>query len=105
MKTDISQLIEAAINNLWLRRRYVADEIIIDLVLLVREADQKQLNAVWWRDKPTSIIGVDINGNFVLSSAGGEVKLWHHIQGKTIFLSKSVREFIQGLENDPNTIT
>ena len=105
MKTDTSQLIDAAINNLWLRRRYVADEITIDLALLVREADQKQLSAIWWRGKPASIIGVDVNGNFVLSCAGGEVKLWHHIQGKTLFLSKSHREFIQGLENDPNAIT
>jgi hypothetical protein len=41
MKIDTSQLIDTAINNLWLRRRYVADEITIDLALLVREADQK----------------------------------------------------------------
>ncbi len=105
MKTDISQQIETAIKNLWFRRRYVTDEISIDLALLVREADQKQLSATWWQEKPASIVGVDINGNFVLICTGGEIKLWHHAQGKALFLSKSLREFIRGLENDPNAIT
>jgi len=75
----------------------------VNVALLIREEDWRPLEAPWWRKKQVSIIGADVEGNFLLRHSDGSVRLWDHKAQTDIVVAASVREFAQQLtEAEPN---
>jgi hypothetical protein len=88
--------IDAAIKQ-WHRRifRHGGREIVV--ACLIRTADWRPLKAPWWSGKEVSIIGADLDGNFLLRHSDGSVRLWDHRAQNDAVLAPSVREFVAGL--------
>jgi hypothetical protein len=60
------------------------------------------LVAKWWRGKQVSIVGVDVNGNFLLRHSDGSVRYWEYAKGSDSVVAKSVKEFASKLREDSN---
>lgn len=60
------------------------------------------LVAKWWRGKQVHVIGVDVDGNFLLRHSDGSVRYWEHAKGSDSVVAKSVKEFAAKLREDSN---
>jgi len=90
--------IDRAIRRLWPHRTFRHGTRTITIAILIREKDRRPLTAPWWRGKQVSIIGVDLDGNFLLRHCDGSVRYWdHHSQSDTV-VAASVREFVERIE-------
>ena len=92
------EAIDSAQVSLPLRRTFRDGERTMTIALLVRDADQRPLDAPWWRGKQVSIIGVDLDGNFFLRHSGGAVLYWDHRSQAETVVAPSVREFARRIE-------
>jgi len=87
--------LDRAVTSLGVRRTFRKDGWTIELAALVRTADWRPLDAPWWRGKEVCIIGVDLEGNFLLRHCDGTVRYWQHRERNDLIVAKSVREFAQ----------
>ena len=94
MKSDQYEL---ARNNLWLRNTYLSDAKKIIVACLIRDEDTRPLTAPWWKGKEVYLIGVDLDGNFLLRHCDGSVRYWNHETQSEQIIASSVREFVSGL--------
>lgn len=99
MKQDTHNLTIKAIKSLPFKNCYRFENRIIIVACLLREEDQRPLEASWWKGKSVSIIGADISGNFFLRHCDGSVRYWKHAEKNEIKISSSVRYFLMNLES------
>lgn len=88
---------EKARENLWFRNTYLYGATKIVLACLIRDEDTRPLKAPWWKGKEVYLIGVDLDGNFVLRHCDGSVRYWRHETQSEKTISPSVREFVSRL--------
>lgn len=93
-------LLDKAINNLGLKRKYSYNGVNYVISFLVRDSDQRPLSAPWWKDKSATIIGADINGNFFIHHCNGKVLYWNHAEKNSVAIANSLKDFLNGLEFD-----
>ena len=86
-----------ALVEYWRRSLTLPDGRRVTVALLIREEDWRPLEAPWWRKKQVSIIGADVEGNFLLRHSDGSVRLWDHKAQTDIVVAPSVRQFAQQL--------
>ena len=94
--SDRSDPIDSAMKQ-WHRRIFRHGDRSIVVACLIRTIDWRPLNAPWWRGKEVSIIGADLDGNFLLKHSDGSVRLWDHRSQSDAVLAPSVRDFVAGL--------
>ena len=92
------EAIDRAQAQLFRRRTYRHDGRAITIALLVRDADQRPLEAPWWRGKEVCLIGVDVDGNFFLRHCDGSVRYWDHRRQTDALVASSVRDFVARIE-------
>jgi len=97
-------LLESAIKNLGLKRKYTHDGVDYIILLLVRDCDQRPLSAPWWRGKSATIIGGDINGNFFISHCSGKLLYWNHSTQNSVVIANSLKDFLSGLQFDNSAL-
>ena len=68
------------------------------IACLIRTEDWRPLRAPWWRGKEVCVVGVDVDGNFLLRHCDGTVRLWDHRLQADSILAPSVREFAARIE-------
>jgi hypothetical protein len=85
---------EKAVSRLWQHRTIRHGERSIVLAILLRTQDWRPLDAPWWRGKQASIIGADVNGNFVFRHCDGSVRFWDHGLQSDEVLAPSVKAFV-----------
>lgn len=95
---DTTSAIDRAVKDLGVRRRFRHGPHDIVIASLVREADWRPLKAPWWRGKDVCVIGADIDGNFFLRHCDGSVRYWQHQHQADIILTRSVDEFVRGID-------
>ena len=91
---------EKARMNLWLKNTYHHNGQKIVLACLIRNEDIRPLKAPWWKGKEVSLIGVDLNGNFLLRHCDGSVRYWAHNSQSEQIIASSVKSFVQGLSEE-----
>ncbi|MDH2381615.1 hypothetical protein [Bradyrhizobium sp. CER78] len=69
----------------------------IKIAFLIRGDDWLPLRAPWWRGKDVSIIGADLDGNFILRHCDGSVRLWDHSEHADEILASGVVDFCKRL--------
>ncbi|WP_332744317.1 hypothetical protein [Hydrogenophaga sp.] len=90
----------------WHRAISLPDGRLVEIALLLREADWRPLDAHWWREKQASIIGADVDGNFLLRHCDGSVRYWDHKAQANLVVSASVRDFaLQMREHDRSNLS
>ena len=77
----------------WRRAIDLPDGRLVEIALLLSEADWRPLDVHWWHEKQASIIGADVDGNFFLRHCDGSVRYWDHKVQANIVVSASVRDF------------
>lgn len=92
------------IDNLGMIRLLKLEGREIRLALLLDREEWRHLAAPWWRGKSTSIVGVDLDGNFLLCKSSGHFVLWDHCLSSEIFISKNLDELLSRLELDPTNV-
>jgi hypothetical protein len=95
--TETIDLIDNAIERLWAKRTFWSGGRQIEIALLVRTADWRPLKAEWWRGKEVCVIGVDLNGNFLLRHCDGTVRYWDHQSSTERTVASSVKAFVAGI--------
>ena len=96
--SDTTRLMDRAVKDLGVRRTFRHGPHNIEIAALVRVADWRPLQAPWWRGKEVSVIGVDLEGNFILGHCDGSVRYWQHsLQADTV-LASSVDEFLRMID-------
>jgi hypothetical protein len=95
--TERPDPIEKAMRHLHVRRTFRHGERDIVVACLIRAADRRPLEAPWWRGKQVSILGADLEGNFLLRHCDGTVRYWDHRRQADEVLAPSVREFVSRL--------
>ena len=93
-----------AIENLGMIRLLKLGGRNVRLAILLKKEAWKHLAAPWWRGKSASIVGVDLEGNFVLCKSSGEFVLWDHNLASEIPISKSLDGMLSMLELDPTNV-
>ncbi|GAA5445413.1 hypothetical protein Misp06_03616 [Microbulbifer sp. NBRC 101763] len=93
-----------AIKNLGMIRLIKLGDREIRLAILLKEEDWKHLAAPWWRGKSASIVGVDLDGNFILCKSSGAFILWDHQLSSEIPTSNSLDGMLSKLELDSSNI-
>lgn len=78
---------------------------VVEIAALLRETDWRPLEAPWWREKQSSIIGVDLGGNFFLRHCDGSVRYWDHRSQMSAVISPSVRAFAQSITEGEGNAT
>ena len=92
---------ELARKNLWHKGTFLLGEKKIVMASLIRDEDTRPLKVPWWRGKEIYLIGVDVNGNFLLRHCDGSVRYWSHETQSEQKIALSVHEFVSGLiENE-----
>lgn len=92
-----SDPMDKAIRNLGVYRTFRGNGREIQIACLVRTADWRPLKASWWRGKEASVIGADLEGNFLLRHCDGTVRYWDHRAKTDAVLSPSIREFVAAI--------
>lgn len=69
----------------------------LKIAFLIRGDDWLPLRAPWWHGKDVSIIGADLNGNFILRHCDGSVRLWDHSKQTDKVIASGVVEFCNRL--------
>ncbi|QOG17821.1 MULTISPECIES: hypothetical protein [Bradyrhizobium] len=69
----------------------------LKIAFLIRGDDWRPLRAPWWHGKDVSIIGADLNGNFILRHCDGSVRLWDHSKQTDEVIASGVMEFCSRL--------
>jgi hypothetical protein len=69
----------------------------LKIAFLIGGADWHPLRAPWWRGKDASIIGADLDGNFILRHCDGSVRLWNHSMKEDEIIAPGVLEFCNRL--------
>lgn len=92
--------LKKAIKNLGMIRLLKLESREIRLAILLNKEEWKHLSASWWRGKSASIVGVDLEGNFILCKSSGEFVLWVHQLSSEIYISHNLTEFLSKLELD-----
>ncbi len=92
-----SDPIDRAIRDLHRRGRFPHGDTHVVIACLIRTRDWRPLKAPWWRGKEASIIGADLQGNFLLRHCDGTVRYWDHQKQADEVLSPSVRDFVSTL--------
>ncbi|WP_299947761.1 hypothetical protein [uncultured Microbulbifer sp.] len=93
-----------AIDNLGMIRLLKLGDREVRLALLLSEEDWKHLAAPWWRGKSASILGVDLDGNFVLCKSSGDFILWDHQMSSEVPIANNLERMLSMLELDPTNI-
>lgn len=99
-----TEAIDRAIVNLHPRRAFTlasGQEILV--ACLIRVSDWKPLRASWWKGKEVSIIGVALNGSFLLRHSNGSVRYWDHSAQSDLTIAASVGEFCAKLKEELET--
>ena len=92
------ELLDRRIRNLAFQRSFHVGDRIMELACLIRDADQRPLDAPWWRGKQVYLIGVDLSGNFLLRHSGGAVLYWDHQVQKQTIIAPSVKAFLEHIK-------
>lgn len=92
------EAIERARQALVMKRRFQFDDESLVIACLIRGEDVRPLDAPWWRGKEVYLLGVTIDGNFILRHCDGSVRYWNHAKQADVVIAKSVREFLSALE-------
>ena len=100
----MNQLLEKAIQEIGLKRKYEHDGSTYIVAFLIREEDQRPLSAPWWTGKLASVVGADIDGNFFIHQSSGKVLFWNHSAQKETEIANSLKEFLNGLQFDENAL-
>ncbi|MCW8943716.1 MAG: hypothetical protein OQL27_03020 [Sedimenticola sp.] len=93
-----------AIRNLGMNRLMRLKDRDVYLAVLLRKEEWKHLSAPWWLGKSASIVGVDLDGNFVLRKSSGEFVLWDHKLSNEIAISNSLKGMLSMLELDQTNV-
>lgn len=93
-----------AIKNLGMIRLLRLENRESRLAILLNKEEWRHLAASWWRGKSASIVGVDLEGNFILCKSSGEFVLWVHQLSSEIHISKNITEFLSKLELDETNV-
>ncbi len=96
--------LDKAISNLGIIRLIKLKDLEVRLAILLEGEKWKNLSAPWWKGKSASIVGVDIDGNFILSKSGGEIVLWIHNQQKEKHISSKLSNMLAMLELDHTNV-
>lgn len=96
--------LEKAIENLGMIRLIKLDKREIRLMILLKKEDWKNLAAPWWKGKSASVVGADIDGNFLLSKSSGEFVLWVHSLQEEFYISNKLGEMLAMLEMDTTNV-
>lgn len=92
---------DSAIKNLVMRRTLQHGARTLHVAFLIRDVDQRPLDAPWWHGKEVSIIGADLDGNFFLRHCDGSVRYWDHKAKSDSVIATSVRDFLRQLQDTP----
>jgi hypothetical protein len=93
-----NEALDRAVKALGVRRTFRKDDWTVELAVLVRASDQRPLDAPWWRGKEVYVIGIDLDGNFLLRHCDGSVRYWRHREQNDVIVAKSMREFLQHID-------
>ncbi len=96
--------LDKAIENLGTIRLIKLDDRDIRLALLLRKEEWRHLAAPWWRGKSASIVGADLDGNFILCKSSGAFILWDHRLSSEVLISNNLDEMLSKLELDSSNV-
>ena len=91
---------DQAFRQLWHRKMIRVAGKSVALAFLIREQDWRPLSAPWWTGKQVSVIGADVDGNFLLRHSDGSVRYWDHGAKTDTLVAKSVNTFAEQIEHD-----
>ncbi|GAB2524902.1 hypothetical protein [Microbulbifer agarilyticus] len=97
-------LLDKAIENLGMIRLLKLEGRNVYLAVLLKKEAWKHLSAPWWRGKSASIVGVDLDGNFVLCKSSGKFVLWDHKLASEVSISNNLDDMLSMLELDPANV-
>ncbi|PCJ15437.1 MAG: hypothetical protein COB04_13175 [Gammaproteobacteria bacterium] len=93
-----------AIENLGMNRLIRVEDREIRLAILLRKEEWRHLSAPWWKGKAASIVGVDLDGNFLLCKSSGEFIIFEREGLKETLTSKNLGGMLSMLEMDATNI-
>ncbi len=96
--------LKKAIKNLGMIRLLKLESREIRLAILLNKEEWKHLSSSWWKGKSASIVGVDLEGNFILCKSSGEFVLWVHQLSSEVHISHNLTEFLSKLELDETNV-
>jgi len=85
---------ELARKNLWLRNIFLYGGEKIVLACLIRDEDTRPLKVPWWKRKEVYLIGVDLDGNFLLRHCDVSVRYWDHEAQSEQKIASSVDDLV-----------